>query len=122
MITPHGGELVNRLVTGPRREEELEAARFLPAITLNSRETSDLEMIAVGAMSPLGGFMSRADYQGVVDSMRLRDGTLFPLPVVLATKPGDDPAKFPAGGDAALKSGDGRILGVLRGLEMWEID
>jgi len=122
MMTPHGGELVNRLVTGPRKEEEQEAARSLPAITLNARETSDLEMIAVGAMSPLCGFMSRADYQGVVDSMRLGDGTLFPLPVVLATKPGDDPEKFPAGSAVALKSEDGRILGVLRGLEKWEID
>jgi len=122
MITPHGGELVNRLVTGSRREEELETARTLPAITLNSRETSDLEMIAVGAMSPLRGFMNCADYKGVVDSMRLQDGTLFPLPVVLATKPGDDPATFPAGGDVALKSGDGGILGVLHGLEKWEID
>ena len=64
MIAPHGGKLVNRLLEGSAREALLEKAAGLPSITLNSRECSDLEMIAVGAMSPLQGFMNQADYEG----------------------------------------------------------
>ncbi len=119
MIAPHGGTLVNRLLEGADRDALLEKAAGLPSITLNSRETSDLEMIAVGAMSPLQGFMNQADYEGVVENMRLADGTLWPLPVVLANKDGEE---FAAGTEVALKGEDGTVYGVMTVESCWAPD
>ncbi len=110
MIAPHGGTLVNRLVEGDERTSLLEKAASLPAVTLNSREASDLEMIAVGAMSPLQGFMNEADYQGVVNNMHLASGVAWPLPVVLSPKAGEEVA---VGAEVALKGEDGAIYGVM---------
>jgi len=119
MIAPHGGTLVNRLLEGAERDALLEKAAGLPSITLNSRECSDLEMIAVGAMSPLQGFMNQADYEGVVENMRLADGTLWPLPVVLANKDGEE---FAAGTEVALKGEDGTVYGVMTVEGCWTPD
>jgi ATP sulfurylase len=119
MIAPHGGTLVNRLLEGADRDALLEKAAGLPSITLNSREASDLEMIAVGAMSPLQGFMNHADYEGVVEDMRLADGTLWPLPVVLAAKDGEE---FAAGTEVALKAEDGTVYGVMTVESCWAPD
>ncbi len=122
MFAPHGGSLVNRLLLGAQRDALLKKAAGLPAITLNSRETSDLEMIAVGAMSPLSGFLNQKDYEGVVSNMRLANGTLWPLPVVLATKPGDDGAQWKVGSEIALKHEDGSVLGVMKLESKWKPD
>ncbi len=110
MITPHGGTLVNRLVEGDAREALLAKAAGLPKVTLNSREASDLEMIAVGAMSPLEGFMNEADYQGVVDHMHLASGVAWPLPVVLSPKAGENVS---AGDEVALVAEDGAVYGTM---------
>ena len=120
MYAPHGGTLINRLVTGAERDALLAKAANLPAITLNSREISDLEMIAVGAMSPLCGFMGQADYDNVVANMRLADNTPWPLPIVLATK-GDDAAPA-AGSEIALKGECGTIYGVMTVSDAWQPD
>ena len=74
-IKPHGGVLINREATGAERDELIARAASLPTITLDERQISDLEMIAVGAFSPLEGFMTKADYTRVVEEMRrdLRD-------------------------------------------------
>lgn len=114
MFAPHGGSLVSRLVTGPARDALLAKAAGLPAFILNSRESSDLEMIATGAMSPLTGFLTQADYEGVVANMRLANGMLWPLPVALAVKAGDDGAKWTVGAEIALKHEDGTILGTMK--------
>lgn len=110
MIAPHGGTLINRVVEGGERDALLEKAASLPAITLNSREASDLEMIATGAMSPLAGFMGEADYNGVVEDMHLASGAAWPLPVVLAPKDGETAA---AGSEVALKGEDGTVYGIM---------
>jgi len=82
-IAPHGGRLVNRLVTGDQREALLEKARTLPQIQLDERAQSDVEMIAVGAFSPLRGFLGAADYRSVVENMRLANGLPWSIPVAL---------------------------------------
>ena len=82
-IAPHGGTLVNRLVAGDERDELRERAHTLPHVLLGPRQVSDLEMIAVGAMSPLTGFMGEADYQAVLDTRRLDAGLPWTLPVTL---------------------------------------
>ena len=110
MIAPHGGNLINRVVEGGERDSLLEKAATLPAITLNSREASDLEMIAVGAMSPLEGFMGEADYNGVVENMHLASGAAWPLPVVLSPKAGETAA---AGSEVALMGEDGTVYGIM---------
>src|SRR6185369_5197181 len=82
-IQPHGGELVDRLLDGPRRDELRALAQTAPRIELSEVGLSDLELIATGAYSPLRGFMGRADYQRVLDEMRLADDTLWPIPITL---------------------------------------
>jgi sulfate adenylyltransferase len=78
LIKPHGGELVDRTGSAPDDLESLET------IQLTSRELSDLDMLASGALSPLEGFMSQADYDSVLDGMRLASGLPWSLPVCLA--------------------------------------
>ena len=88
MIKPHGGRLVNRFSEGNEREELESRISKMPALRLNARERSDLEMIATGAMSPLEGFMTSKDYGSVLDLMRLSSGLAWSIPVVLALKEG----------------------------------
>jgi sulfate adenylyltransferase len=120
MYAPHGGTLINRLVTGEEREALLAKAAGLPTLILNSRETSDLEMIATGAMSPLQGFMGQADYDNVVENMRLADNTPWPLPIVLATK-GDDAAPA-VGSEIALMGEGGTVYGIMNVTDAWTPD
>ncbi|MFL5943997.1 MAG: sulfate adenylyltransferase, partial [Gaiellaceae bacterium] len=98
LIAPHGGELVDR--TG-ERPDDLDS---LETIDLMSRELSDLDMLAVGALSPLTGFMARDDYESVLDNMRLANGLPWALPVCLAVD------EAPSGDRVAL--GDYAVLEV----------
>jgi sulfate adenylyltransferase len=82
-IQPHGGTLVDRVLTGAAAAEARSVAQSAPRVTLSEVGLADLEMIATGAYSPLTGFMGQADYQRVVDEMRLADGTLWSLPITL---------------------------------------
>ena len=112
MIRPHGGKLVNRLATGEKAVElEAEAAR-LPAVPLDAFEMSDLEMLAIGAFSPLEGFMTGADFEAVVREKRLANGLPWTLPVTLAVS-SERAALLSQGSRAALADAEGRRLGVL---------
>ena len=84
MNHPHGGHLVNLLSTGDRARELEELSRNLPAIRLNPFELSDLEMLAIGAFSPLRGFMKREIYESVVSDKRLDNGLAWTMPITLA--------------------------------------
>jgi sulfate adenylyltransferase len=101
LIAPHGGELVDRLGERPDDLDTLEV------VTLTSREVSDLDMIASGALSPLEGFMDQSDYESVLEDMRLANGLPWAIPVCLAV---DD---APKGDRVALATEGGRKLGVL---------
>ena len=81
---PHGGQLVNRELQGDALKSAVAHAGELPRLTLDERELSDLEMIGVGALSPLTGFMRRLDYETVVENMRLSDGLVWAMPVTKA--------------------------------------
>ncbi|MBL8938751.1 MAG: sulfate adenylyltransferase, partial [Archangium sp.] len=83
MTQPHGGVLQERLVS---HEQFASRAKGLKRITVDARALNDLELLAVGALSPLTGFMNEAAYRSVVESMRLPDGTVWPLPITLAVK------------------------------------
>jgi sulfate adenylyltransferase len=107
LIAPHGGELVDRTGTRPDDLESLES------VTLTSREVSDLDMIASGALSPLEGFMGQEDYESVLEELRLANGLPWSLPVCLAV------AQAPKGDRVALADEDGRKLAVLEVMAMY---
>src|SRR5919108_1701341 len=101
LIDPHGGVLVDR--TGPRPDD----VETLEVVTLTSRELSDLDMLASGALSPLEGFMGQTDYERVVEEMHLADGLPWALPVCLAV------SEAPTGDRISLADQSGRPLAVL---------
>ncbi|MBD2440034.1 sulfate adenylyltransferase [Nostoc sp. FACHB-110] len=83
-IAPHGGQLINRIATPEQRAEFLSKADFLPRVQLDERAVSDVEMIAIGAFSPLTGFMNQSDYDLVVTQMRLANGLVWSIPITLS--------------------------------------
>ncbi|MHB8629230.1 MAG: sulfate adenylyltransferase [Aggregatilineales bacterium] len=84
LIQPHGGLLINRVLTGDAREAAIERAQSLQSITLSDLNVADLELIANGGFSPLTGYMERVDYETVVHDMRLANGLPWTIPVTLA--------------------------------------
>jgi sulfate adenylyltransferase len=120
-IAPHGGILVNRRVADAERAAFLERARTLPKLTVNAREASDLEMIAIGGFSPLTGFMDRADYESVVETMHLANGLAWSLPITLSLSKDDAIAVEKAKG-AALHAEDGNLVAVLDANEVFPYD
>ena len=119
LIAPHGGKLNIREVTGDAAKALEERARSLPALALNSRELADLELLANGGFSPLDGFMTEAQYRGVVDSMHLPDGLPWSIPVTLSVSK-DDANRVR--GDVALTDGNGTPLAVMTVAEQFEYD
>ncbi len=111
-ILPHGGRLIDRVLTGGARAEAEGRAGDLPQISLNARAASDLECLATGVFSPLEGFMGRADYERVVHEMCLKNGLLWTLPITLAADE-DEAARLTEGREAALLGSDGELLGIL---------
>lgn len=101
VVQPHGGSLVDRVLAPAQAQQWLEQAPSLPSITLSRRQILDLQLLAVGAFSPLTGYMTRADYVEVVDHMHLHSGAPWTLPIVLAV---------PAETAAALNDGQSIIL------------
>jgi sulfate adenylyltransferase len=88
-IAPHGGTLVNRLLRGEMADSTREMAKSLKQINLSPVSVSDLELIAVGALSPLTGFMGQADYRSVVHDMHLTNGLPWTIPVTLPVDTGE---------------------------------
>ncbi|MDK8184204.1 sulfate adenylyltransferase [Paenibacillus sp. UMB4589-SE434] len=86
-IPPHGGQLINRLVEGQAREQLRSDLTGAPVIKINRWALSDLDLIGVGAFSPLTGFMNEEDYNRVVSEMRLANGTVWSIPITLAVAP-----------------------------------
>lgn len=81
---PHGGVLKNLVARDEHISVQLrEEAESLNDIKLTERQLCDLELIINGGFSPLEGFLNEADYKSVVDTLRLADGTLFPIPITL---------------------------------------
>ena len=93
LISPYGGDLVNRVVAPEERDALMEQANQYPTYQISDRNLHDLELLAVGGFSPLDRFMGRADYQRVLTEMRLADGTLFPIPITLTIDKEDLPTR-----------------------------
>ncbi|MES0364141.1 MAG: adenylyltransferase, partial [Desulfobacteria bacterium] len=83
ITVPHGVSLVNLVVDDDRAAILKDIVLNLTDITLNDRQLCDLELLANGAFSPLTGFMTRSDYESVLDRMRLQNDVLWPIPICL---------------------------------------
>jgi sulfate adenylyltransferase len=118
---PYGGQLIN-LIVSPDRASELQVeSREWPSWDLTPRQLCDLELLLNGGFSPLRGFMSRADYEGTCDRMRLADGTIWPIPIVLDVS--DEFARnIGPGSSIALRDPEGVMLAVLHVKEFWQPD
>lgn len=102
LVPPHGGKLRPLLVDTNLREKMLREDESLPKLPLSSKETSDLIMLAMGAFSPLRGFMGQDDYHNVVNQMHLKSGVLWPVPITLS-----------ASKEAATKIKEGQQVALL---------
>ncbi len=121
-IAPHGGKLVQRIVEGEARTQLLEQAKGWKQIPINSWTVSDLDLIGVGAFSPLEGFLEEADYQSVVERMRLANGTVWSIPITLALQE-QLAATLQTGEQVALVGEeDGVIYGVLEVRSIYTVD
>jgi len=118
IIAPHGGEL-SELIAPPERIAELKShSREWPSWDLTPRQICDLELLMSGGFSPLRGFMTQADYEGVCHNMRLSSGVLWPMPISLDVK--EDFAKsLKPGSKVALRDPEGVMLAVLHVEEVW---
>jgi sulfate adenylyltransferase len=121
LIEPHGGGLVDLVVSEERAQELKSWSRDWPSIDLNSRQICDFELIATGGFSPLSGFLARSDYQRVCDEMRLANGTLWPIPITLDVSD-EDAAGLETGNSLALRDPEGVVLGRLHVEEIWRPD
>ena len=126
LVAPHGSATLKPLLlTGAAREQALKLASTLPQITLSSRERGDLIMLGIGGFTPLNGFMNKADWQGVVDDMRLQTdnnaGLFWPIPITLSA-PKATADSLNSGDKVALVAENGEIMGVLTVEETYTID
>ncbi len=119
LIPPYGRTLVNLLVPAEEREALRSYANRLPSVQLSQRSLCDLELLAVGAFSPLDRFMGQADYAHVLADMRLASGQLFPIPVTLPVAP-DESIRI--GQEIALRSQQNEILALMTIEEIYEWD
>lgn len=118
---PHGGQLVNRVLDGKERDEWLARAETLPRVELNSRQLSDVHLIAIGAFSPLEGFMGQRDYESVVVGQRLGSGLPWTVPITLAAT-AERASQLSRREYVALTDSACRVVAVLRLQEIFPYD
>ena len=119
LTSPYKGKLVDLLAPPAERADIFAHAAALHSIQLTKRHACDLEMLAVGAFSPLSGFMGERDFDNVLDKMRLADGTLFPIPITLSV---DALTNIRHGRDIALRDSNNDLLAVMNVGEIYEWD
>jgi len=117
LIKPYGDELINLLAQPEERESLHHHAANLPRVQISLRNMCDLELLAIGGFSPLQRFMGEADYLSVLETMRLSNGTLFPLPVTLSVGKDFD---IKLDEEIALANRNNNLLAVMRVEEVYE--
>ena len=121
LIQPHGGELVDLMVDEARAAELKAASKEWPSWDLTPRQMCDLELLLNGGFSPLTGFMNKDDYESVCDSMRTKDGTLWPMPITLDL-PQELAESLNEGDRLALRDPEGVMLAALTVGDVWQPD
>lgn len=119
LIPPYGGKLVDLLADGEARVELIEKANRLPSLQLSPRSVCDLELLTMGAFSPLDRFMGQADYRRVVEEMRLSNGMVFPIPMTLPVSKTDD---IRLGEEIALRTPTNELIAIMTVEELFEWD
>lgn len=122
LIAPHGGELIDLMATSDRSAELKAHSREWPSWDLTARQLCDLELLMSGGFSPLRGFMTRADYEGVCHNMKLTSGVLWPMPITLDVKEEFAKSLKPGSSKVALRDPEGVMLAVLHVDEVWQPD
>ncbi|HEY0602037.1 MAG TPA: bifunctional sulfate adenylyltransferase/adenylylsulfate kinase [Herpetosiphonaceae bacterium] len=117
--SPYGGALVDLLVPADDLAHVKSYANQLPSIQLSERSACDLELLATGAFSPLDRFMGQADYQSVLDNMRLASGAIFPIPITLPVEENPD---LRIGQEIALRDAKQNLLAIMTIEEMYTWD
>ena len=123
LVRPHGGDSLKPLMlSGEALAAERARAGTLPQVRVSSREKGDLIMLGIGGFTPLEGFMTRADWEGVCDGMRTASGLFWPIPITLSVDEGLA-AGVETGEDIALIDPDsGEPLATMRVSEKYTID
>ena len=123
LVNPHGGgKLRPLLLEGAARVSEQQRAATLPQLRVSSREKGDIIMLGIGGFTPLSGFMTRADWQGVCDGMKTASGLFWPIPITLSADAAHA-AAIKTGEDIALADPDnGELLATMLVTEKYAID
>jgi len=121
LVNPHGGgDLKPLLLEGQALKEE--QARSLPRVKVSSREAGDIIMMGIGGFTPLDGFMTHSDWQGVCDGMKMANGLFWPIPVTLST----DDETVKVGSEIALVGtridGADEVIATMKVTEKYSID
>ena len=119
LIPPCGGALVDLLMPAEELAAAIAYANRLPSVRLSERAICDLDLLAVGAFSPLNRFMGERDYHSVLDNMRLANGHIFPIPVTLPVEPGPD---IHLGQEIALRDERNNLLALMVIEEIYDWD
>ncbi len=121
LVAPHGGALVNLVVSPERAASLKEESRGWPSWDLTARQLCDIELLANGGFSPLAGFLGEEDYSSVCERMRLADGRLWPMPITLDISE-EKAAELGVGTSLALRDPEGVMLGALHISELFRPD
>lgn len=121
-ILPHGGQLIQRIVKEEDRDQLLAQAQQWKQIPINTWTISDLDLIGVGAFSPLEGFMEEADYHSVLENMRLSNGTVWSIPITLALDESITSTLQIGEQVALVGEQDGVIYGTLEVRSIYNVD
>jgi sulfate adenylyltransferase len=121
LIRPHGGTLKDLYLSEAEAEAERDKALELTSYDLSPRQLCDIELLLNGAFSPLEGFLGRADYESVLESMRLTDGTLWPMPSTLDVSQAFADGISP-GDVIALRDQEGVLIATMRVDDIWTPD
>ncbi len=119
LVSPYGGRLINLVIPYSQRSLLFDEAKYFTSIQLSHRSLCDLELLGIGAFSPLTTFMNEANYKSVINNMRLINGTLFPIPITL---PVSDISGLKVGSSVTLRSPKNEILAIMKIQEIYQRD
>ena len=123
LVKPHGSNsLKPLLLDGAARKAELERAKALPKIKMSSREVGDVIMLGIGGFTPLEGFMTKADWQGVCDGMKMASGLFWPIPITLSTDKATANGVKEGAEVALVDSESGEIMATMKVTDKYSID
>jgi len=123
LVNPHGSDTLKPLLLeGAALKAEQDRAKSLPKVKMSSRETGDVIMMGIGGFTPLTGFMTKADWQGVCDGMKMATGLFWPIPITLSTDKVTAQG-IKEGDEVALTDGEnGEIMATMKVTEKYSID